>query len=46
MFLISLSRGGGGSGVESYVSMPGGTMLLTYADKRGEGVKNPKILLT
>ena len=34
MFLISLSRGG--LGVESYVSMPGGTLLLTYADKRGE----------
>ena len=36
MCLISLSRGGG-LGVESYVSMPGGTLLLTYADKRGEG---------
>ena len=36
MCLISLSRGGG-SGVESYVSMPGGTLLLTYADKSGGG---------
>ena len=35
MYLISLSRGGGRSGVESYVSMPGGTLLLTYADKMG-----------
>ena len=30
----------GGLGVESYVSMPGGgTLLLTYADKKGEGVQ-------
>ena len=34
---------GRGTGIESYVSMLRGTLLLTYAEKRGEGGKNPKI---
>ena len=37
---------GAGLGVESYVSMLRGTNMLSYTDKRGEGVKYPKILLT
>ena len=37
---------GGGSGVESYVSMPGGDPVADICWQEGEGVKNPKILLT